>query len=309
MARLSEIVDRHPTARARRTAARCLDREAAARYVLSRRAKTGGYCFYLTPEWGVEEANALDTLAALESLQILGVDPPEPMATVRWLAGLQSQDGGYGSLTIGWAALRALDVLDGAPKRPVRAWVSKQLELLEDHGGEREWRAALLDALRISDLLRLSGEALRGDRLLALSRLLEVARDAHGGWARPGADLQTTGIAVRIIELAGIKSLRDCAEGDCAEEFLRRCEDPVLGLRAAPGSAATSAGALWGGVTVAAALRVGLGYPQAVAQSIALLQNPGGGLGVRHQGLSTLLDTWLGLRAASVLASLGEGTI
>jgi hypothetical protein len=51
----------------------------------------GGYCFYRTPEWGVEEPNAPDTLAALASLRIVGVDPPELETTVRRLRGLQTE--------------------------------------------------------------------------------------------------------------------------------------------------------------------------------------------------------------------------
>lgn len=39
--------------------------------------------------WGVEEPNAPDTLAALESLRLLGVEPPEPERTARFLRRLQ----------------------------------------------------------------------------------------------------------------------------------------------------------------------------------------------------------------------------
>ena len=67
-----------------------IDREAAGRYVLSRRTAEGGYCFYRTPQWGVEEPNAPDTLAALGSLRLLGIAAPAPQATGRWVHALQS---------------------------------------------------------------------------------------------------------------------------------------------------------------------------------------------------------------------------
>ncbi|MGB0094287.1 MAG: hypothetical protein WBP81_17380, partial [Solirubrobacteraceae bacterium] len=92
-----------------------LDRDAAGRYVLGRRTQEGGYCFYRTPEWGVDEPNAPDTLAAFESLRILGIAVPEPEATARWLRALQSVDGSYPTLTIGWAALSALGLLGFEP--------------------------------------------------------------------------------------------------------------------------------------------------------------------------------------------------
>lgn len=35
----------------------CLDRAAIGRYVVGRRTPEGGYCFYRTPQWAVEEPN------------------------------------------------------------------------------------------------------------------------------------------------------------------------------------------------------------------------------------------------------------
>jgi len=40
--------------------------------VIGRRTPEGGYCFYRTPEWGVEEPDARDTLAALKTLRLPG---------------------------------------------------------------------------------------------------------------------------------------------------------------------------------------------------------------------------------------------
>lgn len=45
-----------------------LDKDGIFRYVLSRQTPKGGYSYYRTPAWGVEEPNAPDTLAALECL-------------------------------------------------------------------------------------------------------------------------------------------------------------------------------------------------------------------------------------------------
>jgi hypothetical protein len=72
---------------------------------------------------GVEEPNAPETLAAVESLRLLGVEIPEPEATVRYLRSLADDEGGYPSLTMGWGALRALDALGTSPARsPPSGW-------------------------------------------------------------------------------------------------------------------------------------------------------------------------------------------
>ena len=275
-----------------------IDREAAGRYVLSRRTAEGGYCFYRTPQWGVEEPNAPDTLAALGSLRLLGIAAPAPQATGRWVRALQSRNGSYSTLTIGWAAVRALDLLGLEPDHSPLGWLSSWVPVVLRSHGRREWRGALLDALRLLELSRLLGVVLDGNQRRALTRLLAAAADGEvGRWARPGADLETTAVAVRVIELGDVAS----AGAAATEELLRSCEDPVLGLRLAPDAAATSVGALWGGLAIARARELRLRYPQAIGHSIGLLQRPNGGLGARDRAIPTLRDTWLGLRAARLL--------
>jgi Prenyltransferase and squalene oxidase repeat len=275
---------------------------AVTEYVLGRRTPEGGYCYYRTPGWGVEEPNAPDTLAALECLRILGIKPPGPVATGDWLRGLQADDGGYATLTIGWAALRALDVLGLARGRSPEAWLERWAGQLLGWHGPREWRGALGDVLHLLELLGLAGRDLSSDERDRLAGMLDAGSDERGGWARPGGDLETTAVAVRVIELAGLPRARWGA----AAGFLRRCESEALGLVLAPGAGMTSAGALWGGLKLARAAGVGLRHPGAIAASLALLQRPDGGLGARHWAISTLRDTWLGLQAARVLEELQE---
>jgi hypothetical protein len=280
-----------------------IDRDSAARYVIGRRAPEGGYCFYRTPEWGVEEPNALDTLAALESLRLLGIDAPAPEATGQWLRGLQSPDGRYQTLTTGWATLRALHLLGTDPDRSPRDWLGSWVPVVLDSEHDRDWRAALVNVLRVLELSRLVGLGFEADQRQALMRLLDAAAAGDGGrWARPGADLETTAVALRVIALVGLPSEGDAPNGD----FLHCCEDAVLGLRFAPTTAVTSAGALWGGLSIAVALGVPLRNPRAVSRSIARLQRPNGGLGARDGAIPRLRDTWLGVHAACLLDRLQE---
>jgi Prenyltransferase and squalene oxidase repeat len=283
-----------------------LDEASAARYVLSRLTPQGGYCFYRTPQWGVDEPNARDTLAALESLRLLGVAPPRPAATARWLRGLQAADGGYPTLTIGWSALRALSVLGSGPQHSPREWLDRCRRQLAHWQGPRDWREAIREAHHVLELLRLEQQQLEADEHLALAKLLELAGD-DGGWARPGADLETTAIAVELLRLARPRGSAGRAPLT-AESFLRRCEDRVLGVRVAPDAGATSVGALWGATAIARGLHVSLRYPSAIGQGIVLLQGHSGGLGSRHRAIPTLHDTWLGLRAASQLARIQEAS-
>lgn len=277
-----------------------LDRAAIARYVLGRRTPEGGYCFYRTPQWAVEEPNAPDTLAAVESLRLLGVDIPAARETGDWLRGLQDECGGYPTLTIGWAALRALDVLGVEPKFSPDQWLGGRLDALWVCDGPREWRAAITDAVHLCELTRLRHRALRGSERDSITALLNAARAADGGWASPGADLETTAMGLRLGRLVNPQWQPDPP----LASFLGRCEDDLLGLRLAPGARSTSVGALWGGLALSHALGRRLHHLDAVEQQLVLLQRPDGGLGARHRAISALRATWLGLQAAALLDGL-----
>jgi len=265
--------------------------------VLGRRTPAGGYCFYRTPQWDVEEPNAPDTLAALESLRLLGVDIPAPEQTGDWLRSLQDDGGGYPTLTIGWAALGALDVLTIEPKFSPDRWLRGRLEAFLGSDRPRDWRAAIIDALRLCELLRLRRSAPHGPEQDRLVALLDSARATDGGWAAPGADVETTATGLLLAQLLDSLWQPD----PLLDTFLGCCEDDLLGLRLAPGTRTTSVGALWGGLTLGHALGRRLRYLGAVGQQLGLLQRPDGGLSERHWAISTLRATWLGLQAAHLL--------
>lgn len=281
----------------RGTGADPLDRGAAARYVLSRRTPGGGFCFYRTPVWGVEEPNTPDTLAALASLSLLGIEPPAPAATARWLRGVQNDEGGFPTLTIGWGALRALELLGMSPHRSPRAWLMDWAQRLVSarRAEPQDWHVALESALHVAELLDLGSGQRDG-----VAGLLAASADPRGGWARPGADMQTTAMALQLAHRAGAPA----PDLDKIEAFLRGCEHPALGMQLRPDAQVTTAGALWGGLAVADALGVLPRYLVAVSASLALLQGPDGGLGARHGAVSTLRDTWHGLCAATFLDEL-----
>lgn len=279
-----------------------LDYAAVGRYVLGRRTSDGGYCFYRTPEWGVEEPNAPDTLAAVESLGLLGIDIPAARQTGDWLRGLQDDRGGFPTLTIGWAALRTLDVLTVEPTFAPDRWLRSRVEAFFGFDRPRDWRAAIKDALHLCELMRLRHSTVRGSERDHVVGLIDRARAPDGGWAAPGTDLETTAFAVHLACLVDPHWDPDPPLG----RFLDRCEDEQLGLRLAPGTRTTSAGTLWGGLRLAQVLGRRLRHLPAVGQQLAMLQRPDGGLGERHRAISTLRATWLGLRAAHLLNRLPE---
>jgi hypothetical protein len=278
----------------------CIDRAAAARYVLSRHDPGSGYSFYRTPEWRVEEPNAPDTFAALRSLRLLGVEIPEPALTAEWLRSLQETDGSFPTITIGWATLCSLIELDSSPLYSPAAWLLQCERALFRRADNRDWSGSLRDMLHLVELFEIVGLSLPTGHIEAL---LKAARDEHGGWAAPGADLETTAIAL-LLGLRRETSARGVSSD--AASFVKRCEDPVVGLRLGPASAATSVGALWGGVVIKQFLGEALADPAVVRANLAAAQRRDGGLGARHLAISTLHDTWLGLEVDQLLAGREE---
>ena len=157
------------------------------------------------------------------------------------------------------------------------------------------------DALHLVELVRVTGEEPDFEWRAALTENLATARDPLGGWARPGAELKTTAVAVRLIVLAGVReSARTRSPVSCAAA---RTRPSACALVPAPGRPRR---VHCGTGSNSRALGLTLSYTRAIAQSLALLQRPYGGLGARHGAIATRRETWLALPAAQLLEQIQE---
>lgn len=94
-----------------------IDIEACYRYTLGCQTGEGGFCFYAYPQWGIEEPNTPDTLAAVAILGVLCRPVPNVKQCTTWLRAQQDSFGGYSTLVIGYATLKALQLLGAEPLR------------------------------------------------------------------------------------------------------------------------------------------------------------------------------------------------
>jgi hypothetical protein len=193
-------------------------------------------------------------------------------------------------------------VLTAEPKFSPDPWLRGRLEAFCRCDGPRDWRAAVIDAVHLCELIQLRHNTIRRSERDSIAALLVAARASDGGWASPGADLETTAMGLRLAQLL---NLRWCPDPFLAA-FLGRCEDELLGLRLTPDAGTTSVGALWGGLALSHAFHQRLRYLGAIDRQLVLLQRPDGGLGARHRAISALQATWLGLEAADLLDRLQE---
>lgn len=278
-----------------------LNRAAAGRYVLSRHDPGAGYSFYRVPEWGVEEPHAPDTFFALRCLNLLNLEIPEPTETATWLRSLQAAGGGYPSVPIGWGAMRALGELGLRPKWSSSTWVLEEWAraFARDGRRRREWAGALRTARQLIEMRQFCGLELKADDVDAL---LTESMDPRGGWAAPGADLESTAVALQIADAIDERERYD----EAAAVLLSRCGDKLLGFLVAPMSGSTSTGALWGGLTIVDVLKLTLHHGGAIARNLRSAQRVDGGVGRRSDAISTLHDTLVAIEADLLLERLAS---
>jgi hypothetical protein len=97
-------------------------------YVLERRCRNGGYCFYR-----LEEPNGSDTFYALSILSSLGVERKDEKTAV-YLKKRQQGDGSYESLFQAYYCIRSLQLLADEPDEDPSRYVMDHLRLYDvDH--------------------------------------------------------------------------------------------------------------------------------------------------------------------------------
>ena len=81
------------------------------RYVMERKCREGGFCFYR-----LEEPNGLGTYSALSLLNLLGV-PYRGRNTVAYLQNMQNGDGSYDSVFMAFYSLKGLRLFGEESRR------------------------------------------------------------------------------------------------------------------------------------------------------------------------------------------------
>ena len=167
-------------------------------------------------------------------------------------------------------------------------------QIIGEHKPGAAWADVLRNASRFVELLDLVG--LTGVGSHDVAGLLSDAWDHEGGWSLPGADLESTAAGLALSDRSGTP-----VDADAITSLLRGSEHRALGLCIRPDTAATSIGALFGGLAIAERFGLSLSYPRAIGYSLAMLQRADGGLGARHRAISTLEATAQGLAAHRLL--------
>jgi hypothetical protein len=274
-----------------------IDVEACYRYTLGCQTSRGGFCFYAYPQWGVEDPNTLDTYAAVAMLRLLRRPVPEVEHCTTWLKAQQDALGGYSTLVIGYAALKALQLLGAEPLRDPRRFLHEtagMLRLTDPSGrGLTGW---ISSALRCIELWRDYGiavsEQIRFGGAAALGRL----HGADGGYGAPGSSLPETAAAVALATALGLPV------GPEALAYARQCEGEPYGFNVARFAVSSGLESQRAGLQVLRHFGAASRYPAAIRKYVVSCQTFVGGFGRAPGAIPRLTDSLCAMEILSMLA-------
>jgi hypothetical protein len=275
-----------------------IDADACYEYIVGRQTLDAGFCFYSYHDWGVEEPNAPDTYAAVASLGLLDRPVPRRAAVADWLKAEQDPDGGFRTLTIAHATLKALRLLGEAPLRdpsPFLEEIARTYGLTDPTG--REPSGWLSNALRCVELWRDHGLALTEPIRARVAAALERLRGKNGGYGKPGTSLADTANAVALAEALGLPV------DPGALAYTRRCEGAPYGFNITPRAVSSGLETHHAGLQVLRRFGAAPRDPALVRQYVAGCQTSRGGFGRVPGAVPRLDDT---LRALQILCVLAD---
>ena len=267
-------------------------------YVFKRQNEDGGYTFCREAE-----SNAQDTFYALKVFEMVGALPRNVDKTVRFLQGLQHDDGDFDSVKVAYYVIQSLSQLGHMQL--------KNLDRL--HQSFDEVFAGLKNPStheNIEIVSEIENIHLAVELLNTLDFPINtecVTKQILSLWNidRSFGNIRNSRIASTYHALGTLKILNYDVEALRATlSWIRRCEIPSGGFVASPELLTTYLEDIYFGVKALEVLNESLRYPEETLRFIANLQNPNGGF--RRSiflGISTFESTYQALSCIKIIHS------
>lgn len=270
-------------------------------YIQARQNEDGGYSFAQGAE-----SSAADTYYAVQILTMLGAEPRDVADTIRFMTGLQHEDGGFDSINVAYYVASTLNELGEKPQKSLEGFLLSLQRptgafgsLEADIESPSEFEATFY-SLR---LLRLLGRAFPADNARQL--LLSLQND-DGSFGRSGySRLGSTYHALASLGLIGF----DARALHHTLEWVRSCEIPSGGFRGSPDSVDPYIvmDGIYYGVLCLEVYSANFRYPSQTLDLIGRFQNENGGF--RRSvflGISTFESTYQAIAASLTVLSKCE---
>lgn len=265
-------------------------------YVMARRCRGGGFCFYR-----LDEPNGLDTFSALTVLQILGVSFRDNIS-VAYLQNMQHSDGSYDSVFSAFYSLKSLLVLNADPKQDPWPYILKHIRQDQLHADKLPAEITPVFK-RITFLVDLYCAFNKNPARSAERQFTDFILNFYNedkGFGHLQSTLAETSRALSMLSWLGypVQILHTAT-------FIRQCETPAYGFTDIPDRSLSYLEYVYAGVLAASLADYRLRYPEQCIDFIRGCQNKTGGFSrVIHGGIATMEDTYFAVNALKLLSAL-----
>ncbi|HOX95057.1 MAG TPA: prenyltransferase/squalene oxidase repeat-containing protein [Syntrophales bacterium] len=267
--------------------------EKAARYILERHLKEGGFCFYR-----MNEPSGADTYWAVAALETLGV-PFKDKKTIRYLQGFQHPDGSYESVYHAYYAIKSLQLLDEEPDSYPVPYILKKAKIHDVNRMPAGGASIFKGLYHVIDLAySLDMDLGRKLRQEIVRFVLRYQIDSTG-FGHPHATLVDTFHALKILAWLGYPLDRLGTEN-----FVKKCETPVFGFVNVPRTAPAFIEHIFAGTSSSVVLSRKSRYRGRCIDFISGCQRRNGGFSrTTHGGIATLEYTFLAVHTLKSLSA------
>ncbi len=272
-----------------------LEADRIVRYVLERRCREGGFCFYR-----LEEPNGADTYHALSTLHLLGV-PFREDRTLSFLRARQQADGAYESIFQAFYCLGSLKRLGEDPDVDPAPYILEHLHVYDVEMLPAEVTSIFRRMWILVELCAIRHIVPEPSLRDAVIRFVLHFRHEDGGFGAPYATLLETAQALNILDRLDypVKALG-------SESFVSRCADPICGFVDVPSTTFSFLEHIHAGVAASTLLNRPIPYATPCLQFLSACQTRSGGFSrSTHTGIATLEDTFLAVETGHLLSRFG----
>lgn len=271
-------------------------KEKVLHYVMDRKCRDGGFCFYK-----LEEPNGLDTYSALSLLNLLNVAFKDAK-TVTYLQNIQNDDGSYDSVFLAFYSLKSLRLLNEESRQNPWPYILKHIRY--DHVDAEKLPVEITSVYRrMVFLVDLYITFKRNSDPLIEKKLQDFVLHFHNEDKGFGHHQSTLGETSKALVL--LSWLNYPVQKLHALDFIKQCETPTCGFTDIPNTSLSYMEYIHAGALAAFIIDYRIRFLDQCLSFIEHCQNRTGGFSrVMHGGIATLEDTFYAVESLKLLSAL-----
>jgi hypothetical protein len=263
-------------------------------YVMERKCKKGGFCFYR-----LEEPNASDTYYALSILDLLNITFKHDN-TAAYLRDLQNNHGSYNSVYSAFYSIKSLLLLNEKPKEDPKPYITRNTGVYSVDTLLDEARSIFERMYYIIDLYSTLKIELDNDIKNNIIGFVLNFQKEDDGFGHIRSTLIETSQALAILNWLNypINTLK-------TEHFIKRCENPIYGFVNVPDTSPSFIEHIYAGAVASNTISYRPYYINQYIKLIKECQNNNGGFSrAVDGGISTLENTYYANHSLKLLSAL-----